>query len=227
MLEEFAPSLYILDGPVVSFFGFPYPTRMAVVRLQDGGLWVWSPVALNEALKNAVEAIGAVQHIVSPNKIHHLFLAEWANRWPDARLYAPPGLITKKPELKFDTELRDTPESAWEQDIDQVVFRGSILMEEVEFFHRESRTAIIGDMVQRHPEKDMKGWKGRIMRFDGLVGTNGSTPREWRASFLRRGLTRKARDKLIAWKADNLVIAHGECVKTKANEVLAKALDWI
>ncbi len=25
MLKEFGPSLYIADGPVVSFFGFPYP----------------------------------------------------------------------------------------------------------------------------------------------------------------------------------------------------------
>ncbi len=227
MLEEFGPSLYTVDGPVVSFIGFPYPTRMAVARLQDGGVWVWSPVALSDALVDAVEAIGPVHHIVSPNKIHHLFLSEWAERWPDARLYAPPGLARKKPELHFDAELGDTPASAWEQDIDQVIFRGSFFMEEVAFFHRESSTVIICDLVQRHPEEAMTGWKGRLMRLDGLVGKNGSTPREWRASFLRRGLARKARDKVLAWKADNLLIAHGECVKTGATEVLAKALDWI
>ena len=111
MLEEFAPSLYSSDGPIVSFFGFPYPTRMAVARLHDGDVWVWSPVALDDALVDSVEAIGPVRHIVSPNKIHHLFLGEWVERWPDARLYAPPGLARKKPELKFDVELGDTPES--------------------------------------------------------------------------------------------------------------------
>ncbi len=227
MLKEFAPSLYIADGPVVSFFGFPYPTRMAVVRLQEGSVWVWSPVALNDALVEAVEVIGPVKHIVSPNKIHHLFLAEWVGRWPDARLYAPPGLARKKPELHFDAELEDTPESAWEQDIDQVIFRGSLAMAEVAFFHRASRTAIICDLVQRHPEEAMVGWKGRLMRLDGLVGKNGSTPREWRASFLRRGPARKAREKVLAWQADNLLIAHGECVKRGATEVLTKALDWI
>ena len=36
MLQEFAPSLYLADGPVVSFYGFPYPTRMAVAKLSDG-----------------------------------------------------------------------------------------------------------------------------------------------------------------------------------------------
>ena len=85
MLEEIGPSLYVADGPVVSFYGFPYPTRMAVVRLSDGSAWVWSPVALSDELSNSVEAIGPVRHIVSPNKIHHLFLAEWGERWPEAR----------------------------------------------------------------------------------------------------------------------------------------------
>jgi hypothetical protein len=98
MLEAFGPSLYLADGPTVSFFGFPYPTRMALVRLSDGSVWVWSPVALTAALERNVEAIGPVRHIVSPNKLHHLFLRQWAERWPEARLHAPPGLARRKPE---------------------------------------------------------------------------------------------------------------------------------
>ncbi|HZW50689.1 MAG TPA: DUF4336 domain-containing protein, partial [Rudaea sp.] len=90
MLEQFGPSLYVAEGPIVSFFGFPYPTRMAVARLADGNVWVWSPVALTPELADAVNAIGPVRHIVSPNKLHHLFLHEWVEHWPDARLYAPP-----------------------------------------------------------------------------------------------------------------------------------------
>ena len=96
MLEEFGPHLYVADGPTVSFYGFPYPTRMAVAKLSDNSAWVWSPVALSEGLAGAVDAIGKVGHIVSPNKLHHLFLGEWAKRWPDARLYAPPAVARKR-----------------------------------------------------------------------------------------------------------------------------------
>ena len=92
ILQEFAPALYVAEGPTVPFLGFPYPTRMAVIRLNNGDLWVWSPVALNDELVTEIQAIGPVRHIVSPNKIHHLFLAEWAKKWPEARVYAPPGL---------------------------------------------------------------------------------------------------------------------------------------
>jgi hypothetical protein len=227
MLEPFGPSLYSAEGTTVPFFGFPYPTRMAVARLSDGSVWVWSPVALSGELANEVQAIGPVRHIVSPNKIHHLFLAEWAERWPGARLYAPPGLSRKKPELRFDAELDDEPDPAWAADIDQVVFRGSFMMEEVAFLHRESRTAIIADLIQRHPESKMSGWKGMLMRLDGLVGEHGSTPREWRASFLRRGPARTARNKVLGWNAERLLIAHGECAQTGATETIAAALSWI
>ena len=72
MFEEFGPSLWVADGPTVSFYGFPYPTRMAVARLSDGSAWVWSPVALTRDLVEAVEAIGPVGHIVSPNKLFSL-----------------------------------------------------------------------------------------------------------------------------------------------------------
>jgi hypothetical protein len=227
MLKEFGPSLYIADGPTVPFFGFPYPTRMAAARLPDGSVWVWSPVALTEELAEEVQALGPVRYIVSPNKIHHLFIHEWTSRWPDAQLYAPPGLAKRKPELHFDSELEDEPPPSWAADIDQVIFRGSFAMEEVTFFHRESRTAIFCDLIQRHPESKMSGWKGMLMRLDGLVGEKGSTPREWRATFLRRAPARAVLKKVLAWNAERLLIAHGECAQHDATRIISEALSWI
>jgi hypothetical protein len=227
MLQAFAPSLYLAEGPEVAFLGFPYPTRMAVVRLSSGGVWVWSPIALTPALGQEIEAIGPVREIVSPNKIHHLFLQEWAEHWPQARLHAPPGLASRKRDLTFDAELGDQPDAAWASDIDQVVVRGSFAMTEVVFLHRASRTAIVGDLVQRHDPARMTGWKGMLMRLDGLVGERGSTPREWRASFLRRAAARTARERVLAWAPERLVIAHGACARQGATEILEQALAWI
>jgi hypothetical protein len=227
MLAEFGPSLFVADGPTVSFFGFSYPTRMAAACLVDGGVWVWSPVALTPELERAVASIGPVRHIVSPNKIHHLFLKEWAERWPEARLHAPPGLAKRKPELHFDAELGDEADPAWAAEIDQTIFRGSFALEEVAFFHRPSRTAILGDLVQRHDPTQMTGLKGALMRLDGLVGERGSTPREWRASFLRRRLARAARARVLAWKPERLLVAHGACAQEGATEILSRALAWM
>ena len=227
MLEAFGPSLWVADGPTVPFLTFPYPTRMAVVRLADGGVWIWSPIALTPELAEEVEAIGPVRHIVSPNKIHHLFLGAWAERWPEAQLHAPPGLAKRKPELHFNEELGDEANPDWAEDLDQTIFRGSLAMEEVVFFHRPSGTAIVCDLVQRHDPSTATGLKGTIMRLDGLVGPRGSTPREWRASFLRRKPARAARAELLAWQPERLIIAHGECARTGATSILERALAWI
>lgn len=227
MLDPFGPSLYVADGPTVSFFGFPYPTRMAVARLSDGSAWVWSPIALTPELAEEVQSIGPVRYIVSPNKLHHLFLQEWTEHWPEARLYAPPGLARKKPALHIYAELNDQPSPSWAADIDQVVFRGSFAMAEVAFFHHASRTAIIGDLIQRFSGEHTSGWKGMVIRLGGLAGEHGSTPRDWRASFLRHGPARTALRKMLEWNPERLLIAHGSCAQTGAADIIAAALRWI
>jgi hypothetical protein len=80
MLTMADGDIWIADGPTVSFFGFPYPTRMVLARLHDGTLWVWSPVALDDALADEIDRLGPVGHLVSPNKLHHLFLGAWRTR---------------------------------------------------------------------------------------------------------------------------------------------------
>jgi hypothetical protein len=200
---------------------------MAVVRLAGGDLWVWSPVGLSDELAAEIQSLGEVRHLVSPNKIHHLFLGEWAARWPAAKIYASPGLAKKRPDLHFTAELDDHPPAAWEGEIDQVVFRGSPFMDEVVFFHRASSTCLVCDLIQRHDPADQTGWKGWLMRLDGLVGVNGSTPREWRASFFHRTRARRTLETALAWNPDTLVIAHGEWAPSNGAEVLRRSLSWL
>jgi hypothetical protein len=227
MLQEFGPCLYSAEGPTVPFFGFPYPTRMALVQLSDGTVWIWSPIALTDDLARAVDLIGRVRYIVSPNKLHHLFLREWSCRWPDARLFAPPGLAQKKPDLRFEEELGDEPNHAWAPEIDQVIFRGSLTMEEVVFFHRISRTAIFGDLIQRFSGSDVSKWKRTLLRLGGVLGECGSTPRDWRVTFVHRGPARDARERVLDWRPLRLLIAHGECANSGASRIIATALSWI
>jgi len=213
MLTEIDRDIWIAEGPSVPFLGVPYPTRMTLVRLSDGGLWLCSPIELTDELADAVQALGPVQHLVSPNKIHHLFLGQWAQAWPEAKLWASPGLARRRRDLSFHGELGDAAEPAWESDIDQLIFRGSFAMEEVVFFHRISRSAIITDLVQKFDPATLRGWRGLLMRLDGLVGPEGSTPREWRLTFWNRRAAREALRKMLGWNPQRLIIAHGRWVR--------------
>jgi hypothetical protein len=227
MLTEIDRNIWTAAGPTVSFLGFPYPTRMAVVRLTGGDLWIWSPIALTEELVGAVEQLGRVAHLVAPNKLHHLYLGDWKRRWPEARLYAPPGLAKRRTDLRFDAELGDSPDMAWAGEIDQVIFHGSFAMEEVVFFHRPSSTVLFTDLIQRFDPETLKGWRRIFMILDGLVGPEGSTPREWRLSFWNRRAARRALRKVVSWNPNRLIIAHGECTAHDALNVVARSLRWL
>jgi len=77
--KRFNWDIWIADGAnVAAAVGFQYPTRMAVIRLSRGELFIWSPTKLTDSLQTAVNALGHVSHIVAPNSLHHLFLLEWA-----------------------------------------------------------------------------------------------------------------------------------------------------
>ncbi len=43
-----------------------------------------------------------------------------------------------------------TGHPAWDDDLDQIVFKGKTLIEEAEFFHQKSRTLILTDFVQNY-----------------------------------------------------------------------------
>jgi hypothetical protein len=200
---------------------------------------VWK-VKLTDELKEELETfmLDNFQHIVSPNKIHHIFLKEWQDAFPKAKVYAPPGLKERAVAkgIRFDHELEEFDDEnsvkncSYLNDISQVIVKGSYFMEEVVFYHKKSKTALVADLIQRFPEEELEGWKCALMKMDGLVGKEGSTPREWRFSFLvGKEQARLARDCIVNdWKPENLIIAHGECVKDgTATEVISKALGWL
>jgi len=225
-LREFGPGLWISEGPTVSFHGFRYPTRMAVIRLSSGELFVWSPVALSKALKKEVDALGPVQFVVSPNRLHHLYLGEWKSAYPSARLYASPGLRAKRKDLSFDGDLNDLPEPEWAADIDQVPVHGSVLTE-VEFFHRASRTALFTDLLQNFPPGWFKGWRGVVARLDGICAPNPGAPREWRAAFLNRGAARASLHAILAWPIERVLMAHGDPVVADGSAFVRRSFGWL
>ena len=49
-MKKLAHEIWIFDGDPVQFLGLPYTTRMTIVRLSDGGLWVHSPIKLSNSI---------------------------------------------------------------------------------------------------------------------------------------------------------------------------------
>ena len=227
MLVPFGQNLYVADGPICIVLRNSVPNP-------HGGRSTLERSSLGLVPDCLDERVGCGSRGPRTRRPHRVaeqtpspFLPEWKERWPNARLYAPPGLARKKKPLQFDAELVDRPNDAWLTDIDQAVFRGSFALVEVVFFHRASRTAILGDLIQRFPESSATGFKGLMMRLGHIVGPHGSTPGDWRLSFLFREPARAARRRVLDWKPERLLIAHGDCATTGASAIIAAALSWI
>jgi len=90
-LRALARDLWCLDADLRVQAGFHLPIRMTVIRLADGGLWLHSPVAIDEATAAAIDALGPVRHIVAPNLLHHLFAGAAAERWSRTARPRPPA----------------------------------------------------------------------------------------------------------------------------------------
>lgn len=227
MLRAFGDELWIADGSqVTAIAGFCYPTRMAVIRLTDGGLWVWSPVEPTPGLRAAVEALGPVRHLVAPNALHHLFLGDWMDLHPGAEVHAAPGLRGKRRDLAFDDDLGDRIHPDWAGQIDQEVVRGNLIVEEVVFFHRPSRTVLVADLLQQLP-RGRPGWRGVVARLDLMTGDEPAVPRKFRLAFVRRRAARGAVGRLLDWPARGVVMAHGTPVEEDGQAFLRRAFAWL
>ena len=103
--RNLAPNLWVVDRP----FKLPYVrvevgTRMTCIRLTGGRLLLHSPVKLDAALRQSLEALGEIKAIVAPNRLHHRFLAEYITSYPQARVYTAPSLRKKRADLRITSE---------------------------------------------------------------------------------------------------------------------------
>lgn len=226
MLLTLSDDIWLADGPVTDVAGFRYPTRMAIIRLADGGLFVWSPVALSKPLRAAVDALGEVRHLVAPNALHHLFLGEWRHAYPAAKLYAAPGLRRRRTDLNFDADLGDAPDAAWDRELDQVQVANRIATETV-FFHRASRTVLFTDLIQHFRPGWFTGWRALIARLDLMTATEPQVPRKFRLAVVDRRAARKSLTRILAWPADKVVMAHADPVHQNGRAFIARAFRWL
>ncbi|MCP4072123.1 MAG: DUF4336 domain-containing protein, partial [Hyphomicrobiales bacterium] len=187
---------------------------MTIIRLRSGKLFVHSPISPESELMNQTRALGEVEFIVSPNKIHHLYMGDWKELYPQAKIYASPGLKQRRKDLEFFSVLGDVADQGWAEEIDQHVFAGSWAMQEVLFFHKETRTLILADLIENFDKDWFSGWKRRVANLIGIVEPDGRAPLDYRMSFLgRKSMARASVERIRAWRPKNIIIAHGACYK--------------
>jgi hypothetical protein len=226
-LEKFAEEIWIADGPPVYNLGVPLPTRMIIIRLGNGSLWVNSPVSLDPDKRRQIEALGPVRYLIAPTKLHIWRLAEWHQLFPEAELWAPPQIPKQFRDWPFRGVLGQASPAQWAEDLDQLVFQGNCLVQEVYFLHRHSRTAVLNDFVQNHPYEKGKPILNILWKLAGVASPLGGVPLDIRMSFVDRKAARQSLEHLLSWDFERLIIAHGVCADKDARRVVQQAFHWL
>src|SRR6516225_6387095 len=125
VFKPMGPDIGIIDGPFEYLtvggvrLPLPFTTRMTVVRLSNGDLFLQSPIKFDEALASELQRMGTVRHLVSPNQFHYAHIGEWSRAFPDAIAWASPRVRQRARARHIDvTFLRDldlNPPEEWRQ----------------------------------------------------------------------------------------------------------------
>ncbi|PRQ05822.1 hypothetical protein ENSA5_01420 [Enhygromyxa salina] len=220
-LREIAEDLWTAEAEI-AVAGMPLATRMTVIRRPDGSLILHSPIDIDDALADELDALGPVTQLLAPSRFHHLYLLGAERRWPDAKLWGAPGLPDKRRDLIFDEVLGDATPAALADTLDTRLFAGLPLASEVVVFHRRSKTLIVCDLVFNihHSRSRASRW---YLRASGAWQRCAQTPLI-RALIRDRSAARRSLERIFEWDFERLIMAHGEIVERGARAVLADAL---
>lgn len=230
--KPLAPDIGVVDGPfeylVVAGIRLPLPftTRMTVVRLSNGDLFLHSPIKFNEELAKALQGLGRVRYLVSPNQFHYAHIGEWAEAFPETIAWASPGVRQRARargvDIDFARDLSaDAPEE-WRSEIDQALFPGGYFKEFI-FFHMASRTLILTDtIINLELDKLSEPWR-TATRLTGMYHPYGQIFFGMRLPLLlQRRKTEAVRERVRAWRPQRIVLAHGRCFDSGADEVIRR-----
>ena len=223
-LRRFAPDVWIAEGPIVRTFGFPFPTRMILVKLADGNVWINSPVVASPEEMESITDLGPVKYLVAPTPLHEWRLQGWKGKFPGAQVWVAPP-VRKQTNLPQHV-LSDEPPAAWAEDMDRMIFRGSSVLNEVYFLHRNSHTLIFCDFIQNYAPQRGKLLRNTVMKWAGVLG--GGVPIDIRLSCSRNtSPARASLQRLLSWDFDKAIFAHGDCIERDAKAFVRRAFRWL
>ncbi len=204
---------------------------MTVIRLKNRELAVISPIRVDRQIVEQLSEIGTIEHIISPNLFHYLFVSDLKALYPSAKVYAVSGLKIKRPEISIDRILGENSEALLDE-LEYLPFEGlkTLLPGEISplseyvFFHPESQTLILTDTAFYFDET--------FPLTTQLVFKLTGGYKKLRPSFLEQIVTREKEkvkesvQKLLQWEFRRVIVAHGSIVDRNAKQQFKQGYEW-
>ncbi|MBD3884541.1 DUF4336 domain-containing protein [Phormidium tenue FACHB-886] len=230
MLRAIDTDLWVAEQPL-KYFGLEVGTRMTVIRLNQNRLVIIAPIQPQNDVVDQLNQLGNVSDIISPNLYHHLFLSQFKQRYPNAKLWATSGLQNKRPDLLIDkilsdriTQSFDGLEAAQITGFNTLDIQGYMPLNEWVFFHAKSRTLIITDLAFHFDRRSSLSAQLISKVFGGY--------QQLRPSLFEKIVTkdkeqvRQSLQPIFAWDFERVIMAHGSIIEQDGKRQLQLGYEW-
>lgn len=204
----------------LKFYGVKIGARMTAVRL-DENVFVHSPIKLTDDLANDLQATGRVRWAVAPNKMHHLYIADFKKRFPRAAVFCAPELDKKRSDFKFDGVITNEQSFPWNPHLHHVFIEGAPFYNEVVFYHPKTKSLIVSDLATNFQHSDSAMTKF-FLTLLGSYRHFGWTKTEKRLFIKDKAAFYRSLDKVLSFDFDRVIMAHGEIVETGGKAMMTQ-----
>lgn len=212
MLKPVADGLWVAEGALKAPGGMKMTIRSTVIQLDANNLMIISPIEPTAKLIQDISDIGLVKYIIAPNCMHHLFVNKFAANFPEAEIWGPADLHAKRNDIQFHGVLDAGEVMPWDRYADMHSIKARApLFEEFVFFHPKSRTVIVTDMMFNFHHFD--NWlMVLIAKLNGGYNRLGMT-RLGKMYFNSPESLKAGARRILDWKPENLIVAHGDIIQ--------------
>ncbi|KAH8116183.1 hypothetical protein DFH11DRAFT_1266963 [Phellopilus nigrolimitatus] len=214
VVREVTDGVWTFSKPFARGGLIPFGGRSTAIQLESGGVWVLASTPLTPRTREKLSELGDVAFIVSPDAVHDLYLAEFQEAYPAAKLIGVEALLRKEnlKGLTFGGVYgRDPADAAFgfEHEIAACYFSG-FKNKDVAFLHARSRTLVEADLLFNLPAHEQYGGHAPWFPFAAALSPYTALHRRivWALGEDKDAMRRGART-VAGWDFDRVIPCHG------------------
>ena len=221
MLKAYGDNIWAVRTPLPMGI-MDLTTQMVIVRLPNQSLIIISPIEIDESLKKEINDLGEVTFIISPNNFHHMFAGSAQKAFPEAMYLCSEALAKRVKNLPDNSDSHQLKNEFWQNQIQTLRISPSHFADEIAFFHPESKTLILTDLLQIAAGDISFGTK--IFAFIAGTRNKARVSRIFKLMVKNKQEMRDSLNTIATWDFETILLAHNANLESNAKTQFQDAI---
>ena len=221
-IKEHGSGLITVTTPF-KMMGVEIGNRMTIIQCENQGLWVHSPVQLDDHTIKVINDFGHVKWVVAPSLFHYLHVWSFRNIFNDNQLYGPDDIQKKETKSQFHS-LSTLSQQEWTGHIESLKVDGMPKVNEYVFFHKHSKTLILTDLLfNSYPTS---AWSTLFFKLTGVYNKC-AVSRLYKSFIKDKQKFKQSVETILAWDFDRIIMSHGNIIESNGKSIFKDSFQWL